>query len=111
MDDNDPWHRLFETKTSGGSSNFRYTDGPRSIPDPVTAPPADRPMTPGVLFAAMLVSVWLVSLAQGTLAWVVLEYVEDIGWLDGRVAWWPCVAIVAALNMMRFFDRVAFRRS
>lgn len=107
MDDNDPWNRLFEPKTSGGSSHFRYTDAPRVIPD---GPQEPKVPSSGAMFAAMLVAVWLVSLLQGTLAWVVLEYVEDIGWIDSRVPWWPCVAIAAAVNMIRFFDRVAFRR-
>jgi hypothetical protein len=106
-DANDPWNRLFEPKTSAGPVNFRYTDGPQVLPD---GPSDNSNPHPSAFFAAMLVAVWLVSLVQGTLAWVMLEYIEDIGWLDDRVPWWPCVAIVAAVNMIRFFDRVAFRR-
>ena len=106
-DSNDPWDRLFEPKTSPGTSGFRYTEAPSVLPEIEQAPQQSPPM----LLAAMLVAVWLVSIVQGTLAWIVLEYIEDIGWLDERVPWWPCVAIIAALNMIRFFDRVAFRRT
>ena len=52
----------------------------------------------------------LLSLCEGTLAWIALEHVEDIGWISARVSWSPIVALVVSINFIRAFDRTVFRR-
>lgn len=57
-----------------------------------------------------IAAVGLLSLCEGTLAWVALEHVEDIGWISTRVGWSPIVAITVSINLIRAFDRSVFRR-
>lgn len=57
-----------------------------------------------------IAAVGLLSLCEGTLAWVALEHVEDIGWISTRVGWSPIVAITVSINLIRAFDRSIFRR-
>jgi len=109
-DSNDPWDRLFEPKTSGTSGvpgHFRYTTNLSESP----AEPrnTDTPSS-GIVFLAMMFAILLVSLVQGILVWLILEFVEDFGWIDKRISLWPCLLVVLALNGIRFFDRMAFRR-
>ena len=58
-----------------------------------------------VIFAGMVIASWLLGLSEGTLVWIALESLEDIGVIDQHVPWWPIVTIVVALNMIRFLDR------
>jgi len=57
-----------------------------------------------------LAAVGLLSFAEGTLAWIGLEHVEDIGWISTHVAWSPIVAIAVCINLIRAFDRAVFKR-
>ena len=57
-----------------------------------------------------LAAVGLLSFAEGTLAWIGLEHVEDIGWISTHVGWSPIVAIAVCVNLIRAFDRAVFRR-
>lgn len=66
------------------------------------------------IFVGLILGSWMLGLAEGTLAWIALESLEDIGVIDQRVAWWPVVVIAVALNMIRFLDygfRSAIKRS
>lgn len=63
------------------------------------------------MFLSGVVSIALLSLCEGTLAWIALEHVEDIGWIETRVAWSPVVAIAMCINLIRGFDRAIFRRN
>jgi len=66
------------------------------------------------IFAGLVISAWLLGFAEGTLAWIALESLEDIGVIDQHVQWWPVVVIAVALNMIRFLDhgfRSAIKRS
>jgi hypothetical protein len=95
-----PW--AFEPK--GGSGGFQT---PNFVDD------GDEPVTKANwvgMFMSGLISVGFLSLCEGTLAWVALEHVEDIGWIDSRVAWAPVVAITMCINLIRGFDRAVFRR-
>lgn len=57
-----------------------------------------------------IAAVGLLSLCEGTIAWVALEHVEDIGWISTHVGWSPVVAIVVCINFIRAFDRTVFKR-
>jgi hypothetical protein len=96
-----PW--AFEPK---GNTSFQ-------MPNFVDDEPEFQSPRPSLLagFISGLVSIALLSFCEGTLAWVALEHVEDIGWIDNRVGWVPVLAITVCINLIRGFDRAVFRRN
>jgi hypothetical protein len=75
------------------------------------AAPVEEP-TPAksAAFFAGLAAVVFLSLAEGTLVWVIFESLEDLGFVDRRLPWNPFVIIAFAVNLIRAFDRSAFGR-
>lgn len=65
---------------------------------------------PLAAFLAGLTSVVLLSLTEGTLAWVIFESLEDFGVIDKHLPWNPFVIIAFSVNLIRVFDKAAFGR-
>lgn len=86
--------------------DFRDFQTPNFVDD-------DEPVTKTnwlVMFMSGLISIGFLSLCEGTLAWIALEHVEDIGWISNHPGWTPIVAITVCINLIRGFDRAVFRR-
>lgn len=83
----------------------RAVTAPRVVPD-------GRPATPngaaGML--AGLISLALLGVVEGTLAWVALRWAADLGWLDQAPDWVPVVGMALAVTYLRGFDRAVFTR-
>ncbi len=86
--------------------DFRDFQPPRPTDDDVE--PSSKANARAVVGG--LAAVGRLAFAEGTLAWVALEHVEDIGWISTRVGWSPVVAIAVCVNLIRAFDRAVFRR-
>lgn len=94
--------------TSPQGNGFGRGGFDRSFSPPgVNEPPAPKPLA---AFLAGLTSVVLLSLTEGTLAWVIFESLEDLGFVDERLPWNPFVIIAFAINLIRVFDRAAYGR-
>ena len=94
-----------------GQVNYRGRSFDRS--DPFSSPPmVDEPPSMSRLSAFFmgLTSVILLSITEGTLAWVIFESLEDMGFLDRRIPWQPFVVIALCVNLIRAFDRAVFVR-
>lgn len=72
--------------------------------NPVEEPTSQNSAT----FFAGLAAIVFLSLAEGTLVWVIFESLEDLGFVDRRLPWNPFVIIAFAVNLIRAFDRSAF---
>lgn len=72
--------------------------------NPVEEPTPQKSAT----FFAGLAAIVFLSLAEGTLVWVIFESLEDLGFVDRRLPWNPFVIIAFAVNLIRAFDRSAF---
>lgn len=101
----------FFDKADPDASRNRYR--PRSFDSPTFTPPAVmEPSLPNPLltFLSGVASVCLLSLTEGTLAWVAFESLEDLGVIDERLPWHPFVVIALCVNLARVFDKAAFRK-
>lgn len=74
---------------------------PRALPDAVGA-------TPSVLLG--VAGLGLLGFIEGTLAWIGLRWVADLGWLSEAPAWGPVVGVVMAVTFLRGIDRATFRK-
>jgi hypothetical protein len=101
---------FFEKNEPSQAGAFR----PRSFPNPpsYSLPDEDEAAKPVIVGAVMagMASIILLSLTQGTLAWLIFESLEDFGFVDQRLPWNPFVIIALAVNLIRVFDRAAFGR-
>ena len=103
----DPFRPAWGFEAKRGNDTTSGFAAPRVAGDdnhPAKATPTSVP----VIALAIFISVWLLALCEGTLAWVVLEYAEDFGWV-ARIPWWPCVVIALCVNLIVALHKAAFR--
>lgn len=94
----------FFDKSDSRPSGSGSRDFDKSFITPLDPEPIKRPSAASAFFAGIFALV-LLSVAEGTLVWIILDSLEDLGVLDRRLDWHPFIVIAFAVNILRALER------